>query len=978
MSDIHDQVHLFSDGELPEAEADAFRLHLGTCARCQQVLHDILQADHAMSRATPAAKTRRAQPMWRRRSVQTGLALVAAALLAVLVWPRPAVVQGPTGPRHLEARVSWPLGDAWRPYEALRGAVQSDSVPMTSLALLEKNGESESLASAWLLMGDAARAQKLLSGLSRNSDVLADLAATELAAQRPEEALALAQRALDDSPKHSRALWNAALAAQELGLIRVAADFFGQVASLREPGWSDEASLRQRALLTKAEQTDTRYQQFLDAAGRMVLEGTPLTDAEAAIAPSSARMYLSYALLAAPSRERVEALLPLARTLDRVLGGDALVQTVQRDAADDFAVRAPFALQFRGVAVDLFRALTITGFAPKIADSEQGLGDGRAKFISQLVAKKQLRFLPLSIPLTSQLGDHFADFEQAVQQQNDLWFTLSLANERARRAMAAGDVTGAEQQWLEVVRQASTAPLREMQAREQLLQVYLRAHRASEAQLQAWAVLRLARAQGERAVELRVLRFWADSARWRNLSALARAALAERSAGMPGRCDAKRELEESLAWMAIGALEPVAAREALLRAASCGDPLSEVGAFAWSDVLRLAPDPADATPFAEALKSLRAQAEGPSDRALLDQLEGRVLLDRDPVAGEVMIRSAVAQVAGQPASDALATKVRASAFGVLRTEAAARQQWERLFTLTREELGHPLADGCALVVEVQDDRIALAARSASGSFSGAFHRVLLGGHRHPDDLTIDEIAAVVRPVVLAANAGCTTLAVYAGFPLHGRAEWLPDEIAWSWAGGADKRTPVGTEWLVVSEVETPAALKLPRLSAWSTPDATGGQTLQGTAATPERVLSALPTAAFIEFDAHGLVNTGSEDTAMLVLAQGAAGYGLTASAVRQAKLPKHPVVLLGACRAATVAPFLHERWSLPRAFLDAGASAVIAAPVELPDAEAREFFARVVARLKKGEAPALALRDERVAWLAAGKAGWVRTVLVFD
>ncbi len=987
MDDIHDQVHAFSDGELPAAQADAFRLHLATCARCQRELSDILQLDGAVAQLpiAAAASVRVARPVWMRREVRAGLALAAAAAVAIAVVPRlfssPDQVLAPTGPRHLEARVSWALADAWRPYEALRGNSQGDAVPVASLAALEKSGQQQALAGAWLIMGDPARASKLLAALAVSPDVSADLAATALAEHRPEEALELAQRALDASPRHPRALWNKALAATELGLDRLAAATFAEVAGLGEAGWADEAGQRQRALQARADQGRVRYQQFLDAAARMVLDGTPLPPDLAAAAPSTARMYLSYALLAAPTRGRVEALLPLAHTLDGIFGSELLTQTVQRDAAEDFEVRAPLALQFRGVAVDLFRAQASTGFVPKIADDEHGLGaEGGAKFVGQLVKQKQVRFLPLAIPLTRQLGEHFSDFELAVEQQPDPWFKLALTIERARRALAANDAASAEQQWLEAVRQAAQAPLREIQAREQLLLLFLRTHRAAEAQAQAAQVLRLARAQGDRVVEVRVLRLWGDAARLRNARGLARAALTERSLWLPDSCEAKSYLEESMASLDILALEPTAARAALERAGSCGDPLSVVGAFAWSDVLRMDPKPADAARLAAALEVLRAGSLSPAEVALVDQIEGRAKIDADPVKGEALIRTALAGLAGLPPGDALVAKVRAAAFGVLRSTAGGARAWNRMFALTEEERGHPIPSGCALVVEVQDDRVAIAARGQTGAFSGDFRRVAVGAHRHRDGLTIDEIAQVVQPVVLEASKGCAEVSVSAGFPLHGRAGWLPDALAWSWAAGAGKRTPVGKRWLVVSEVDAPAELGLPRLSAWSAApaDAVDGQTLQGGAATPERVLAAMRDASFIELDAHGLVNTGSEDTAMIVLAQGKSGYGLTASAVRAAKLDQHPVVLLGACRAATVAPYLHQMWSLPAAFLDAGASAVIAAPVELPDAEAREFFSRLVTRLKSGEPPARALRDERVAWLSAGRAPWVRTVLVFD
>jgi hypothetical protein len=42
-----------------------------------------------------------------------------------------------------------------------------------------------------------------------------------------------------------------------------------------------------------------------------------------------------------------------------------------------------------------------------------------------------------------------------------------------------------------------------------------------------------------------------------------------------------------------------------------------------------------------------------------------------------------------------------------------------------------------------------------------------------------------------------------------------------------------------------------------------------------------------------------------------------------------------------------------------------------------EFFRRVTARLDSGETPAVALRNERVEWVKAGKP-WVRDVVLFD
>ena len=100
------------------------------------------------------------------------------------------------------------------------------------------------------------------------------------------------------------------------------------------------------------------------------------------------------------------------------------------------------------------------------------------------------------------------------------------------------------------------------------------------------------------------------------------------------------------------------------------------------------------------------------------------------------------------------------------------------------------------------------------------------------------------------------------------------------------------------------------------------------------------------------------------------------------RLPLNPedidvIVVLAACHAGQVAPYLHAVWSLPVAFVEAGARAVLASPAPIHDAEAGPFFEAVLQRIRAGQPPASALRDERVAWLGRG-VGWVREVLLFE
>lgn len=87
--------------------------------------------------------------------------------------------------------------------------------------------------------------------------------------------------------------------------------------------------------------------------------------------------------------------------------------------------------------------------------------------------------------------------------------------------------------------------------------------------------------------------------------------------------------------------------------------------------------------------------------------------------------------------------------------------------------------------------------------------------------------------------------------------------------------------------------------------------------------------------------------------------------------------MLAACRGATMARYQARRWSLPDAFLAAGARAVIAAATEIPDDQGAALFAELRARLDRGERPAAAVAALRASRLAAGQA-WAAGLLVFE
>jgi hypothetical protein len=239
-------------------------------------------------------------------------------------------------------------------------------------------------------------------------------------------------------------------------------------------------------------------------------------------------------------------------------------------------------------------------------------------------------------------------------------------------------------------------------------------------------------------------------------------------------------------------------------------------------------------------------------------------------------------------------------------------------------------------------------------------------------LTIDP-TTVVPPQVAAALAGCPVVDVIARPPYHGLSRLLPDSLAWHYLTERPRApSPPGDRRIVIADVEPPAALGMPRLSAWN-----GGDGLRGAEATPDRVLAAIGSAGEVTVHAHGLVDLA--DASYLALSPDASGrYALTAEDVRAAHFTTSPLVILAACSASQAAPVLHEHWSLPAAFIHAGARAVIASSAPIPDADAASFFDAVHAKIAAGAVTAVAVRDARQQWLSEHRGDWVRDVIVFQ
>ena len=134
--------------------------------------------------------------------------------------------------------------------------------------------------------------------------------------------------------------------------------------------------------------------------------------------------------------------------------------------------------------------------------------------------------------------------------------------------------------------------------------------------------------------------------------------------------------------------------------------------------------------------------------------------------------------------------------------------------------------------------------------------------------------------------------------------------------------------------------------------------LAGDDATPTAMLQLASAADIIHFTGHGSARSDSGDGAtLLALAGDQAESTLSARQIESLRLPRAPLVVLAACSTARG----DVRWSegalsLARAFLVAGAPAVVATAWQIDDAEAERFFPRFHDHLAAGLTVAEAVR----------------------
>jgi cellulose synthase operon protein C len=984
----------FADGELDPERAAAFRTHLASCAACRAGLVEAVQLATRLAAPEPASGTRRPPegvpdpdsasiappalpprrppPRWNRLAPWIGAAALAAAAV-VVIPPSPPAPDAPLAfadqvTRPYDVRFAYPDVLAHRP---ARGELRGTSGPgapaisYAALAALERRGDQHGLLVARAWNGErptevAAQLKALAPSPARRSDQVA----LEIVTTSNDDVEAIlaeleALQASGDPAAIRAAGWNYAIVLDRLGLAHSAAQAFHAIAATREPGWADEAQQRGDAAARRAQDARSQWEAAWDQGKAMVATGAPVALEVVRKFPGLIRAELYNAVRAAPSRARVLALAPIAAELDRVADRPILGPYVLRIAGLDFARRAPLAAAYAGLlrgeplpaAVAI--ALTRPSAPPEASDIALGV------------------MVPAEVT-----ADQLGAYQRMARQLADPWHDLRLAQAEAAVELGAGNWLGGEARLEQAARRCGGADVSYqcLAIAQDLGKLYADLHRVPEALKVLGDAVGVARATGEWGKYRKLLWALADLERFNASTATARAYAGEVLQLARDRCDSNTSAaHRTLTGAALLDVDGRAARRHLEAALRCGAPDLRTANY-LGDIARLDPQPGDVARLAAWLTPLRASPRiTASERVLADAIEGRLVIEHDRAAGTTLLEAAIASAATL-AGEVTAAKARAGAASALVFDAARHADPARALRLIAQELAVPAPTACAVAMLAEDERAVVIVRGADGRDHASFDRAR--SRRAPAPTISDALAVRLD--------GCGHVQVLAHAALQGQPRVLPARFAWSYATGAGRAAAVRSEpadrsQLVVSNVTPPAALHLAPLQPRVPDAAPTTRTLSGASATPLQVIAAMTTATEIQFHTHALVNMGMSDASYLVLSPEPGGrYALTAEAIRGRELAGRPLVVLAACHSAQGARYQHAPWSLPHAFLAAGARGVLAAATEIPDLEAGPLFDRVLARVRAGAAPAAALRDERIAALARDPASWVADVILFE
>jgi cellulose synthase operon protein C len=972
----------FLDDELgPESRAQ-FERHLVECAACQREVEAAMQLyalgtelaerrdrPHATANSEHTAKHggARGHRRWQRFVGVGALAVAAAVLLIALGSGRNAptldtLLSAELMPRRQSiGRLPYAPLDRHREYDTVRAATApGEKISMAVLAQLEANRDDVGLIAAQLARGELPAAENLLLRAGSSDDLNVERAFIAAAKRQNTVALSVLDQVLRHTPRHAQALWNRSTTLVDLELPLVAAEAFDSSAALSEPGWSTEAAARRDELRHRERERAASWKADRLACGNLA-DGTLPDLAVVRRRASVCRPALLDAVRRAETRDATMQLLAVAREIDAASGDTASSDLVTRIAAADFRVRGP--------SVAIYRKLTMT---PDLATKDKAL------LVDQLRASHQDDLVLGALPRAGLLPDHMDEYVRLAYASRDPFLEELAVEREADAQLRSGRSLEAELALREATRRCAAHDVERRCAylHLALVRLYLKRHRPGDATETALVALQRSRRLGLYWDERLLFDFLALAARLARDYSVMRAYVRE-AALRDQECAQLRMSQEIMSDAELGELRFANARAELDRAPTCQESSSPFRIEIEAKLAHIDGTPDRTRGVRDEINRIRSEATlTRGELAALDASEGWLVAASDPVAARPLLTRAIEAADTLGIDDVTAIRARSAAYTALLSLGARDLDGAALLDLFAAAGRVRARAGCALGALVDGTRLLLLARNADGQFEKVFEP---NAFKTPDF----DARTLVPAAVTSFLSRCSRVDVIALPPLFGQPHLLPAQLAWSYRGPAGTPAPSGSRRPVVLTIEDttpPAALGLaPLRIVEPRPRATEVDevVLRGAQATPEQVRRQLPFADVVEIHAHGFVDLGISDVSLIALSpQSDGSFALTAREIAALQLKRAPFITLAACHAAYTAPYMHEPWSLPFAFLMAGARGVLAPATAIPDKEAGAFFRTIDDQILQGLDPAIVLRDQRI--LKGSSTGWVNDVVLFD
>ena len=864
-------------------------------------------------------------------------------------------------------RTTYHPADEYRPAMiSMMGSASDErsALALAALAELEKREDFLGLAAAYLAWDRIDEAQAVMKKVPDSVGARNTWAAIRITQDRYMDALALLEEVVKQAPSLPQAHWNRALALKKLELPRSAAAEYDEVARLQAgTDWALQAQEEASTLRKRDENEARRWQHLSMAANEFVQSGNPPSEELRHSRASVLRLYFYDALRTRQSASEVMALRPFAEKLDGT-GAPILVQAVERIVRRDFRVRASLAVQYAELR-------------------QANLSQERRRQLATALFQSGEDDIAVGAAIYGGIDrERLVEFTMRAQRLKDPWFDILAQRRLADHALAQGDSSLAAQRLAAALELCRVHPAVEYMcgfAEFDMAHVQLVLGKLEEAQAHAKASRALAAQGGDCGSWPRLLALLARIAKLRHDPATARAYLGESYELVRGDKSNERHIHETLADVALYQLDFDLARAALDHALGTGEPLSLDGALSLVNIARRKPSPGDEAALRRAAEQLSTGGDA-GQRALLNQLLGRFYIQRDRQKGRTFLQNVLRDVTKLPAAtlenNTYARRARSDAYAELILDGGKHGEHAMALDLFGEELGFRAPSRCVMAFTEDAERTTVVVRGANGELLGRYD-----GAR-PQPLAQDP-SGLVPAEALSSLRGCAQVDVLARPPLHGLPGVLPPELAWSYRTRADRLRPhTGTPVrLVVSDITYLPERNMAALH-WTTRSVEGETLIElgENRATPDAVLAEMARANEIDLSTHGVIDPSS-GSHFLYLARDRNGEDrLTIPRIRKGpRLEGAPFIVLAACSAANPSPVYHEPVSLPMALLEKGARGVLAATTEIPDMEANIFFDAVRARMRRGEEPAVALRDERMSWRQRNLGTeWVDRVLLFE